>query len=317
VTDDGELLSDDSASVASTGESTGDVSSDDMSGHSVTSRRPAKRTRTTLPDIAEKQRDKIRDKKFVDFNALLPASTTVRRNKDNYQLVSKDNSLRLEKADKNQRVFDLPTWMQAWNLFVQACIFYATYPLAHLFEYQRRVTRHFARHPEKNVLAFDESHRQRIANNGWSFRHHDREAFEAHLLGANKVRCHTCSNPGHYSKDCPDRGDVAVAKSSPRPTYKSASQATPAASYHSPSYQPPSSSFRGQDRFRAQHELTAGTYYGKTGSSNATPCKFYNSRTAICEKKPCSFSHTCSRCGGRHPTFNCNQGRTDFKPTHI
>jgi hypothetical protein len=48
---------------------------------------------------------------------------------------------------------------------------------------------------------------------------------------------------------------------------------------------------------------------GGKGKKGAGECFPYNNHWEKCTRKNCPFPHTCSRCGGKHPAYQCqNQG---------
>ena len=251
----------------------------------------------------------------MEFHDLLPTPPAIQPSAQfNLSYDSTTENFAIKKETRHSRVRDFCSWMQAWNLFFQAAIHYATYPLAHLLSYQNRITDYVRKYPFSNVLSFDRAARNRIAlNKDISFHDHDEDSFSAFLPNQQLPQCFECRMPGHYSNTCPEKNNI-------KPT-------TP---YYSRNYNHPKEYQANQKqqatRFRPQHQqqnsqpasplnntstpphVTAKTYYP---TSNTT-CRYYNSLQK-CVINNCRFTHACSQCKQSHPVHRC-PNKSQYKP---
>ena len=205
---------------------------------------------------------------------------------------------------------DFSTWMQAWNLFFQAAIHYATYPLAHLMHYQSRITEYARKYPFPNVLSFDRAARNRIAlNPEIGFHVQDEDSFSAFLQNQQLPQCFHCRTSGHLSNICPEK--------STKPTTPYYSRNT-SRSGEFQSHQKQPTRFRPQQHQNqqpalqsnntTQPSLTANSY---NPTSNNT-CKYFNGPQK-CNIVNCRFTHACAQCKQSHPVWRC-PNKSQYKP---
>ena len=191
---------------------------------------------------------------------------------------------------------------------MQAGGYFTPYPLGQLMAYQRQITRYFSRHPVEAVFAYDNAARNNIAVNTQPFDCSQTEAYEEHLQGLDIKRCHVCMKVGHFAANCDEKKDDANQQArNYKPVETSTFRRNQVLNQNSGS---PSRNFRGAN------EYTAKQHYQKPAqrSTSTNVCTYYNSPSMRCTRNPCGFPHACQTCNGGHPTHQCKQTRTAFKP---
>ena len=76
-----------------------------------------------MPNIPEEQAKLIKRRKFVQFPKLLPPRNVASQTEE-YNFDLSKNKLTLQSNVKYQKIDKFATWMAAWNLFMQACLYY-------------------------------------------------------------------------------------------------------------------------------------------------------------------------------------------------
>ena len=221
----------------------------------------------------------IKAGKFVNFDLLLPAPTSLPNAAFSVQvdpLASTDGGPSLTVLPKvNKRTIrNFPSWLSAWNVFIQAFLFFFPGFAGGLLAYQSQITIFASRFEFLSWSTYDRLFRQNMAtfhpNSNWG--EVDRHIFDQVLLGAPVLTvCYTCREFGHVAAGCPLRSSSTQQPfPAPQRTFSS-----------NPRARPPPMSTRSSSRI----------------------CRYFNAGS--CTVPLCIFQHTCSTCQGPHPATKC------------
>lgn len=256
-------------------------------------------TQPDLPPVPLAMRDKIMKGEYVDFNSLLQDNLFPLPNNDpSYSLqlqpdpdAQSDGFIITQPKQKRSTITDLPTWLQAWNVYALLRVYNEPHKALDLLAYQRCICQAASRSPCSAWLLYDKKFRMAAAANPelpWGKRHGELwlECFSSGLQqpgpgtrgnssqssSHNQSRrpCTYCGSLTHFPNNChrnPFRSSFTPALSGPRDT----------------------------------------TRRGANPASQPRPfrpvCHDFNA--ARCHRKVCNFRHQCSECEGRHPRQEC------------
>ena len=179
-------------------------------------------TMSDLPPLSNNILKAIQTKEFDDFNALLPTSLydyTADQPTLNFQINPNDfgnNTVALSSSgNKKVKINSIASWMQAWNLFIRATVFYHPKMAPELLMYQEYMCRLQRSYPLTAWLRYDSAFRLAIAQNkndpGVSWSKINDYAFNQFIRCAppqdstfKKQLCFKCSQEGHYANNCPN-----------------------------------------------------------------------------------------------------------------
>ena len=102
------------------------------------------------------------------------------------------------------RVVDFHTWLEAWNNFIQASIFYHPELTSQLLTYQANICQFAGKYNIADVLNYDVLVRRDLANNHslrWDAIYDLH--FEANLKGKTQAQCFYCHRYGYMASACP------------------------------------------------------------------------------------------------------------------
>ena len=111
-------------------------------------------------------------------------------------------SLKTTKLGK-PRVMDFATWLESWNNFVQATLFYHSELLAQLMAYQTSMCHYTSKYGIPHVLCYDANVSQGIATDPllrWDDRHET--DFDNFLCGNAPPSYYYCNRYDHYAPSC-------------------------------------------------------------------------------------------------------------------
>ena len=250
---------------------------------------------SALPSISADILQKIKRGEFVNFDKLLPHAVAPSSSDDFAIRLDQSGgepaslSLVPRSQSSKAKVFDFLSWLQAWNNFVRAFVYYHPHTMSQLLYYQAMVCDYFNQYTFNDVYAYYRNFRQRMAalpDLRWG--RHDQELV-AKFLRTNKLVCFRCRNFGHVASAC-----------SLFPTGSDASFARPASQ---------------QPAQRFSQSLSRSRPFSNTGPHNPPgqivsrqDCWFFNTN-GFCNNNRCQSMHRCSTCSGSHPKFMCKPRR--------
>ena len=151
---------------------------------------------------------KIRNCEHVDFDNLISSALYAPSvlNPTTFELDVSSRTKFSSKATKRgkPRVMDLATWLESWNNFMQATLFFHPELLPQLMAYQASMCHYTSKYSIAHVLSYDVNVRQAIATDPslrWDDRH-DTE-FDKFLWGNAVPSCFHCNRYCHYALSCP------------------------------------------------------------------------------------------------------------------
>ena len=234
------------------------------------------------------QLKKIKNCEYIDFDDLLSSSLYVPASASKtiyeFDISSKSKiSLRATRLGKPQ-VTDFGSWLETWNNFLHACLYYHPSLCDQMLKYQISMSECAFKYPILQVLSFDVAVHRAIATDPdrrWDYQHQNE--FYRFLTGHVLPFCYSCNRCGHYSNDCLlGAGYIGSKQQLTFPTTKK------------PSLQPHPSTSQPQ------------SYFCPTTVTNSQFCSVFN-KSGICNT-PCSpGTHHCNclECSGLHPGFQC------------
>ena len=158
-----------------------------------------------LPTIPPAQVRKIINREYIDFNALLPDSSSVTPGSYSIEMdpSSQDTTLSLIPRPSQHKIKDFFSWLLAWNNFLRAYSFYHAEMTPQLMFYQSMICQYAQQYVFEDVQTFDRNFRIRIANGRGTVRwdRHDPELV-ARFLRMFKLVCYHCKQFGHYASAC-------------------------------------------------------------------------------------------------------------------
>ena len=134
---------------------------------------PVNLTRTQLPVIPTRIRDKIAKGEYIDFASLLSKSMFSTHNPLSQQSVtlrlnSDDDSFTVQPAvphsTSSQRISSFTSWMEAWNVYLSVRTAFNPSCAAELIRYQCIITSANSDHPISEWLNYDVKFRTKAAN---------------------------------------------------------------------------------------------------------------------------------------------------------
>ena len=238
----------------------------------------SKKDSLKLPPLPATLLKKIRNCEYVDFDELLSPALYAPAvfNPTTFELdVSSRTkfSLKATKQGKPQ-VMDMATWLESWNNFMQATLFFHPELLPQLMAYQASMCHYASKYSIAHVLSYDVNVRQAIATDPllrWDDRH-DTE-FDKFLQGNAVPSCFYCNRYGHYAPSCP--------------------------------LKPAESGMKARPLSREPMTHPQGNFHPQP-SVPAKLCSEYN-KIGKCDAGCPAAAHRCNRsgCGGNHPGFQC------------
>ncbi len=233
--------------------------------------------RGCLPPLSMKIIKAIQSQNYVDFNELLPNALYDSSNSLNQFTLTfrsdegTDKSVALTSpGGSRQKVNNISSWFEAWNIYIQAMIKFHPNLAADLMSYQESICTFQRLYPVSAWLKYDAAFRMSMGlNKQLSWTRTDDYCF-------NKfIRC------AYNSAPQPQQPDPKGFRGSS--SEHSASQGAQADAQQS------RSNFR---RFRGSDSQQQGV------------CFHYN--TGRCFRYQCKFAHRCKLCAGSHPASMCN-----------
>ena len=165
-----------------------------------------------LPTLPQQTLKKIKACEFVNFNSLLSSILFSPENDDLDNLkydtnFSNKKGLSLKASNPTKcKVCDLPSFMEAWNAFLKATLYYDTDMLDELLGYQKLICDLSARYKPSAWIAYDKEHRQACTINHrlrWDKRNSD--AVQRHVEGNSLLTCFACKRVGHCFSEFPGK----------------------------------------------------------------------------------------------------------------
>ena len=261
-----------------------------------------------LPTLPLQNLKQIRAREFINFNSLL-SSTLFSPHSDNmndlrYKIdFSRNRGFSLKASNPARRsVYDLSSFMEAWNSFLKATLYFYLEMLDEMLGYQKLICELAARYKPVAWLAYDKEHRQACAINHnlrWDKRNTD--AFQRHVEGNSLPICYICKCVGHRSLECPGRKkemplfpEVNSRFFTPQPQ---------AANHSGVALRPPPS-----PAYLTPPRLPFRTPAQPAIISGAQFCGLFN-QTGRCTAGCPPETHCCNwtGCGGQHPGVFCSK----------
>ena len=240
-----------------------------------------------MPPLPQAVLKLIEERKFVNFDNLLPANSSPLVGAEySIQVASGGNDPSLALVPRNHhtrpRVIDFLTWMTAWNNFVQAMMVYHPDTIPQLIAYQTTITSYSSQYTFSSWSNYDQTFRYKMVNSpSSSWEHVDMTLFNLYILrGTVRISCALCNNFGHMSADCPLRATHIDIHNNNNQTENFHNVNVSASPHHQSS-----SSHRSQP-LRAM-------------------CRFFND--GRCTTHNCQFRHECQKCFGNHPQSQCKR----------
>ena len=167
-----------------------------------------------FPAISATNTNLIQHGKYVNFDSLLPSSLSHPSSGYSIHLSQSSAGLdgempfTIQPQSSRRTIKNFPSWLSAWNIFIQAFCFFFPGFAGLLLAYQSQITIYASRYEFSAWSTYDKLFRQNMANlhpnSPWSVV--DRHLFDEVLLCAPVLAvCHVCREPGHYSSSCPHR----------------------------------------------------------------------------------------------------------------
>ena len=240
------------------------------------------------PPLPPTQLKRIKSCEYIDFDDLLSSSlyapASARKTTYEFDVSSKSQiSLRATRLGKPQ-VIDFGSWLEAWNNFLCASLYYHPSLCDQMLKYQVLMSEYAFKYRILQVLSFDVAVRRAIATDP-DRRSDDRHQteFDKFLAGHLLPSCYSCNRYGHYSNDCPLGAGYSGSKQ--QPTFPTTKKPSP---QPRPSVPQPQSYFRGST------------------VTNSQFCSEFN-KAGICNLTCPPGANRCNRhrCGGLHPGFQC------------
>ena len=258
----------------------------------------------TPPAIKTSLLNKIHKQEFIDFDELSPPPISI--NDDQFlgfELHPSSTSLLLKHNKQKFKLHDFASWMCAWNIFVQAYLYF--HPTMHhaLFSYLKNVCTFirkfkFESKAQRTQIAAENSLPTFAKSTSW--KQQNEEFFNLYLRDNYLPACYHCNAYGHFATSCPYRtGTLCNPPNSFRPQqshYTYISAVSPNTS---------NQSFR--DQLSAPKPVTS--------TSSHTICNRFN-QTGFCKKPPCQLLHVCNLCNkaGQPGTRCFSRTNTSFIP---
>ena len=163
-----------------------------------------------LPTLPLQTLKQIRAREFINFNSLL-SSPLFSPDSDNiddlrYKIdfsQKKGFSLKASNPARHS-VCDLSSFMEAWNSFLKATLYFYPEMLDEMLSYQKLICELAARYKPVAWLAYDKEHRQECAiNHNLQWDKCNTDAFQRHVEGNSLPICYICKRVGHRSPECP------------------------------------------------------------------------------------------------------------------
>ena len=247
-----------------------------------------------LPPLSSNILKSIQNKEYIDFNNLLPASlydysanqATLNLQFNPYEMGN--NTLALTSmGQKKVKINSVASWLQAWNLFIRAMVFYHPKLAPELLMYQEYICGLQRNYPLTSWLRYDAAFRLSMSQNKndptvtWSkindYAFNQFIRCSPHQNTASpKQQCFKCFQEGHYANNCP------------------------------------SMNFRPSNIQQQQRSLLPDQPFRPINHMFTIPCRHYNNNN-FCKNPQCSFPHRCNRCGGEHPGSTCRSSRATFQ----
>ena len=251
-----------------------------------------------LPPIPQAVLDKIKNGEFINFDLLLPSVTPLTLDEYTIKVNSGDSSGEpsislVPRHHARPKVYDLYTWLAAWNHYLQAMAVYRPHLLIPLLRYQALITKLATQYTFPGWSTYDRLFRLQLVNDPTlSWDRMDDDLFNQYVKGSSlRPNCFSCHNYGHFSTNCPLRPHHS---SFPDPSQSSTSNAVDlTVSNNMLPFRAP------QQQFQRQPALPSTT----------RSCSFFNNRGRCNLGAQCSYSHTCRICFGNHPQSECSRRR--------
>ena len=254
------------------------------------------------PPLPDKVKQRIIKGEYIDFDTLLSESLYPVRHGAN---PSPPFTLRLsndpagdvviaqEKPTSKRTIHDLPSWMEAWNAYIQVLVQHFPARAHALLAYQRIICEASIRFTPRCWLRYDQRFRATAAADKtirWDSKHNDLwlECFAqpvtqldshppvstAPAEGKTRRPCTYCGSLYHYSENCP---------SNPFRTSRNALPST------RPAYTPTGMA---KSHGNAQPQSSPLTYSNTQPLPH--PCRDFNK--GMCQRRTCRFRHACTKC---------------------
>lgn len=255
-----------------------------------------------IPPVPDSIKKKVEKGEYLDFNSLLQDNMyPLPGNDPSYTLSvcpdpdsSSQGVIISQARQKRPSITDLPTWLQAWNVYVVLVTYREPHRALDLLLYQRFICDVSTRTPPSAWLLYDKKFRLAAAAN-------------PHLLWGQKhtelwLECFTTlpQSSNNLNKDGPEAPPRSSShKQARRPCTYCASL------YHFPD-NCPQNPFRGRGSSFKSSDRSDPTR-SDTIRRGRPVCHDYNGPTG-CRRKACNFRHQCGSCDGYHTKRDCPRG---------
>ena len=224
---------------------------------------------------------------------------------------NKDISVKARDPTK-PTVVDLVTFLEAWNIYLEASITFHPHLVSELLGYQKMICEYASQFKPQAWLAYDRAHRQACAvNQSLHLDVRNDQAYHRYLRDIHTLPvCYICHRFGHMAATCVEKDRSVTYKPDhptvPRPSIQpspyhyyapSASQSVPPSQSLLSFFNQPSQSSSQPFRFqRATPAIVSGAKF----------CALFN-QTGRCTTVCPSESHRCNQagCGEPHPGVSC------------
>ena len=259
----------------------------------------------TLPPIKSSTLSKVQKHEYIDFDELIPPPPSI--NTDQYfglELDEFSSSLLLKKTKQKFQIRDFPSWMCAWNVFVQAYLHFHPTMQFDLFNYLKIFCTLIKKFKFENCYAYDKAQRTQLASQriapphqqSISWQQQNEELFNLYLRDNYLPACFHCNTYGHFATSCPFKTakrsiDPRNLSNNFRPSSSQYSYVSTGNNKFQPSSQPPMPQ--------------SSSSFTVNNTDNHPYCQRFN-RTGFCNKPPCKFNHICNKCNKPgHPGIRC------------
>ena len=254
----------------------------------------ASRSSRSLPPLTGKMKEKIKKGEFVDFHRIYAILTNTYEESQtslSYTFAVRDNfkedipKIEVGPSEKSKiKVVDLMSWLLAWTAFFEMSVCYHPHLVQDMLRHQANISAYATQYQVTAWLQYDVAFRTMIATNqGASWADENSRLFNLYLRGREKSvttyagkknggkYCTACKKYGHSDAFCFSRSNAML------PSKKRAIS-------------------------------TDGNSARGSTSTGVDVCFQFN-KFGKCDRFPCRFSHTCSKCEGDHPVTRCLERR--------
>lgn len=227
--------------------------------------------------VPEKLKEKIWDGKFIDLSLLLKSARELEdMAQGNGELKLRDGRLVLEKETKNKTIYNIEAWTSAFLIYTSVMLEKHPTKAQELLKYMRDIRMAAKNSKSAAWVKYDEQFRLKRAKyptSSWG-----KIDGELWLLSMSCSESAGNSDTRLFNRQQPFSGDSSFRN------------------FQNPISSPTLSTAGNPSSFQQTRPPFRKVFH----------CWGYNKGKCTYNER-CKFSHTCSKCSGRHPAFSCRQ----------